>query len=113
MGHDDVVRRLADACATKDFAAVLDADVVAVCDTGGRVPGAEYPLQGADDVARLVVALGGETDVVAVNGSAGLALRRDDRVVGVVAVSAAGERVTALWIVLNPDKLRGWQDRPK
>jgi len=117
--HDDVVRRFAEACASGDIAAlaaVLDAAVVAVCDAGGQLPAAVGPLHGAGEVARLVVALlsgHSETDVAveAVNGRAGLALRRGGQAVAMIAVSVAAEQVAALWIVLNPDKLRGWHSR--
>jgi RNA polymerase sigma-70 factor (ECF subfamily) len=117
--HDDVVRRFAVAGATGDIAAlaaVLNADVVAVCDGGGHLPAAVRPLHGAGEIARLVVALlsgQSETDVAveAVNGRSGLALRRGGQAVAVIAVSVAAEQVAALWIVLNPDKLRGWHSR--
>jgi hypothetical protein len=114
--HDDVVRRFAVAGAAGDIVAltaVLDADVVAVCDGGGKVPAAVRPLHGASEVARLGVALlsgESETDVTveAVNGRTGLALRRGGQAVAVIAFSVAAEQVVGLWIVLNPDKLRGW-----
>jgi hypothetical protein len=93
--------------------AALDADVVAVCDSGGLVPAAMDFVHGAQDVARLVAAvLCGHPDteltVEAVNGRAGLALRRAGHAVAVVGVEAADGKVTALWIMLNPAKLRGW-----
>jgi RNA polymerase sigma-70 factor (ECF subfamily) len=74
------------------------------------------PLHGAGEIARLVVDLlsgQSETDVAveAVNGRTGLALRRGGQAVAVIAVSVAAEQVAALWIVLNPDKLRGWHSR--
>jgi hypothetical protein len=46
-----------------------------------------------------------------VNGRPGLTLRRADRAVAVVSVSLADTGVTAVWIVLNPDKLHGWHRR--
>ncbi|WP_190344170.1 hypothetical protein [Streptomyces venezuelae] len=60
---EDVVRGFAQACLRGDAAAVraaLDADVVAVCDSGGNVPAAMGTVHGAEDVADLVaVLLGG------------------------------------------------------
>jgi len=117
--HDDVVRRFAEACASGDIAAldaVLEADVVAVCDAGGQLPAAVRPLHGAGAVSRLVLALlsgQSETDVAveAVNGRTGLALRRGGQAVAVIVISVAAEQVAALWIVINPDKLRGWHSR--
>ncbi|MFC5752401.1 hypothetical protein [Actinomadura rugatobispora] len=117
--HDHVVRRFAAACGTGDTAAleaVLAADAMVVSDGGGQVRAAIHPTRGADAVARFVTALlTGRPRTVAtvesVNGRTGLVLRRAGRAVAVVSVSVAGAEVTAVWIVLNPDKLRRWQER--
>jgi hypothetical protein len=114
--HDEVVRRFAEACQAGDVAAlgsVLDSDAIAVCDGGGLVPAALGPVHGAEDVAQLVeVLLCGQPDaeltVEAVNGRAGLALRRAGRAVAVVGVTVADTEVTVLWIVVNPAKLGSW-----
>jgi len=109
-GPDDVVRRLAAACHTGDVQAVLDPDVVAVCDSGGRVPAPILPQSGAAEVAGLLRALlpGNDLTVAGVNGRAGLVLRRAGRAVAVIAVTCDHDQVTALWVVLNPAKLRAW-----
>lgn len=114
--HDDVVRRFAEACQLGDLAALqatLDADAIAVCDGGGLVPAALSPIHGAEAVAQLTaVLLGGQPDtevtIEAVNGQAGLALRRAGQAIAVVAVKSADAKVAVLWIVLNPAKLTGW-----
>jgi RNA polymerase sigma-70 factor (ECF subfamily) len=115
--HDDVVWRLVEACRCGDldaFRAALTPDAVAVCDGGGVVPAALGPVRGADDVADLATALlrcgqpGAELTVEAVNGRPGLALRRAGQAIAVVAVTVDGTEAAALWIVLNPAKLRGW-----
>ncbi|MEV4511708.1 siderophore-interacting protein [Dactylosporangium sp. NPDC049525] len=111
--HDEVVRRLAAACRTGEviaIEAVLDPDAVAVCDSGGRVPAPIRPVQGAAKVARLLVALlpGADLTIESVNGRASLVIRRSGTAVAVIAVSCGEERATALWVVLNPAKLRGW-----
>lgn len=114
--HDEVVRRFAEACRSGDISAlraVLAADAVAVCDSGSLVPAATVPVRGAEEVAQLVVLLlcaqpDTELTIEAVNGRAGLALRRGGRAVAVVAVRVAGASVAVLWIVLNPAKLIGW-----
>lgn len=117
MSHrlEDVVRGFVDAGLRGDVAAVraaLDADAVAVCDSGGIVPAAMGTVHGAEDVADLVaILLGGpdtESTVESVNGRAGLAVRRGRRAVAVIGVEEAHARVTHLWIVLNPAKLRDW-----
>jgi ketosteroid isomerase-like protein len=114
---DDVVRRFAAACRRGDVAAIraaLAADAVMVCDSGGLLPAALGPVHGAEDVAALAAALlSGQPDaeltIEAVNGHAGLALRRAGRAVAVAALRTADGKVTAVWIVLNPAKLRAWR----
>jgi RNA polymerase sigma-70 factor (ECF subfamily) len=114
--HDRVVRRLAVACDTGDVAAlktVLAADAMVVSDGGGKLRVPVRPIYGADAVARFVTALltgqpGTDVAVGSVNGRAGLVLRRSGQAVAVVSVSVAETGVTAVWITLNPDKLRRW-----
>lgn len=115
--RDEVVHRFAEACRRADvpaLRAVLAVDAVAVCDGGGLVPAPAHRVRGAQAVARLVADLlceqaGTGLTVESVNGRAGLALRCADRVVAVVGIEVADTDVTALWIALNPDKLRAWQ----
>lgn len=115
-GHDRVVRRFAEVCALGDVAAlreILATGATAVSDGGGKLRAAVHPICGADAVARFVVALlagqpGTEVAVESVNGRTGLVLRQEDQAVVVVGMSVAGAMVTAVWIVLNPDKLQPW-----
>ena len=112
-GPDDVVRRLAAACRIGEveaIAAVLSPDAVAVCDGGGRVPAPVMPLRGTGEVTWLLRTLLAATDpgVESINGRAGLVLRRAGRALAVIAVTCDQDHVTALWVVLNPNKLRGW-----
>ncbi|MEV0388496.1 nuclear transport factor 2 family protein [Nonomuraea sp. NPDC050643] len=114
--HDRIARRFAAACDAGDPAAlreILADDAMTVSDGGGRVRAAVRPAHGADAVARFVTALlarqpGTVVAAEPVNGRTGLVLRRAGRAVAAVSVSVAGARVTAVWIVLNPDKLLGW-----
>jgi hypothetical protein len=113
--HDDVVRRFAEACRAGDVAALLDAEVFALCDGGGPgpMPGA---VHGAGEVGRLCEVLlcgrpGAELTVESVNGRPGLALRRAGRALAVVAVQVTETHVVALWIVVSPPKLARWHRR--
>jgi hypothetical protein len=113
---DRVVRRFGTAGEAGDVAALrglLAADAVVVSDGGGRLPAAVRPLHGGDAVAPFVAALlagqpGTGLTVEAVNGRTGLVVRRAGRAVAVVSLSVVRLEVTAVWIVLNPDKLRAW-----
>jgi len=113
----DLVLRLAGACGGAGNPAALEAllhtEAVALCDGGGEVPAVLQPVCGAAIVARLLIALVGDRPgtvltVESVNGRAGLALRQQGTVLAVVSVSATAGRITSLWIVLNPAKLRHW-----
>lgn len=108
--RDDVVHRLAVACRTGDVTVHLASDAFAVCDSGGHVPAPVLPLRGADEVAWLLQALlpGNDLTVESVNGQPGLVLRHGGRAVAVIAVTCDRNLVTALWVVLNPAKLRPW-----
>ncbi|MBF8185266.1 nuclear transport factor 2 family protein [Nonomuraea sp. K274] len=114
--HDRVARRFAAACGkgdTKALRAVLAADAMVVSDGGGKLRAPVRPTHGADAVARFVTALltgqpGTDVAMESVNGRTGLVLRRAGQAVAAVGVSVAGTEVTAVWIVLNPDKLRRW-----
>ncbi|MBE1583056.1 sigma factor [Nonomuraea angiospora] len=114
--HDHVARRFAAACDLGDTAAlraVLAADAIVVSDGGGKLRAPVRPTYGADAVARFVTSLlagrpGTEVAVESVNGRTGLVLRQAGRAVAVAGVSVAGAEITAVWIVLNPDKLQRW-----
>ncbi|MFF0572749.1 sigma-70 family RNA polymerase sigma factor family protein [Streptosporangium saharense] len=115
-GHDRVVRRFAEVCALGNVAAlreVLTTGATAVSDGGGKLRAAVHPVYGADAVARFVMDLlagqpGTEVTAESVNGRTGLVLRQVGQAVAVVGMSVAGAMVTAVWIVLNPDKLQPW-----
>ncbi|GAA4586114.1 RNA polymerase sigma factor [Planotetraspora phitsanulokensis] len=117
--HDRVARRFAAACGAGDVAAlkaVLAADALVVSDGGGKLRASVRPTHGADAAARFVAKLlvgppGTQVTVESVNGRTGLVLRRAGQAVAVVSVSVAGAEVTAVWIVLNPDKLHVWHRR--
>jgi len=108
-----VVRRFATACGNRSSAALrllLAPEAVVISDGGGKVAAALTPVRGADAAARCVTDLlpDAAVTVEAVNGQAGVVLRRAGAVVAVVSLSVAGAKVAAVWIVLNPDKLRHW-----
>ncbi|TKK90474.1 hypothetical protein FDA94_05615 [Herbidospora galbida] len=113
LRHDHVSLRFAAACSAGDapaLRAVLAPDVLVVSDGGGKIRAPLGPTHGPDAVARYLSRLVAGIEVCAepVNGRTGLVLRQDGRAVAVVSVSVAATDVTAVWIVLNPDKLEGW-----
>ncbi len=114
--HDDAVRQFAEACRRLDAAAlraVLTTDAVAVCDSDGRVPESVSFVCGAERIAGLITALlrdcsDVELTIEAVNGHAGLTVRSGDRAAAVADFAVTGSKISALWVVVNPAKLRGW-----
>jgi len=112
-----VVAAFLDASARGDLErllAVLDPTVVLRADGGGRVPAAGRPVQGAEQVARVVLAgqkwypgLAGRA--VAVNGGTGALMTLDDQLLAVVGVTVSDGRITEIDLVVNPDKLAGFK----
>ncbi|PKV94114.1 RNA polymerase sigma-70 factor (ECF subfamily) [Amycolatopsis echigonensis] len=93
---------------------LLDPDATFTADGGGLVQAALEPINGAEAIARyltdLAVRGGGSMTLAerAVNGRPGLVIRRGEEISAVYAFDAAGGRVTHIWAVRNPQKLRLW-----
>ncbi|MCM6773541.1 RNA polymerase sigma-70 factor [Nocardia sp. CDC159] len=93
---------------------VLAPDVVQISDGGGKVVVAGRPLTGAAEVARFAAGLiqtrltGMRFELGSYNALPAILLRSgdDDRLDSVVLIEVAGERITGLYAVRNPDKLR-------
>ncbi len=93
----------------------LDVSAVFISDGGGRVPAVLRPIHGSDRICRLLSGLFAKRHEpltrkeVTVNGAPGLWLEHPDgrpyAVYG-LGYSKDGERVTAIYVVLNPDKMR-------
>jgi RNA polymerase sigma-70 factor (ECF subfamily) len=88
---------------------ILHPDVVFTSDGGGVVTAARKPLEGADRVARAMVAMsakGGTFELVDVNGEPGVLGHGPDGITTVMAFTVDAGRITALDIQRNPEKLR-------
>lgn len=91
---------------------MLAEDAVVLSDGGGKVRAALHPVYGAERAARLMCSLGsGLSDVrieyCGINGVPGiLAWTAEGGLSAAATVEIAGERVTEVHIVRNPDKLR-------
>jgi RNA polymerase sigma-70 factor (ECF subfamily) len=95
---------------------LLDPDAVAVADGGGRALAFPEPIEGGEQIARFLVRLAGlvPDDLVlrerTVNGQPGLVAELDGVITTVYAFHVAGDRITRLWVVRNPEKLSMWTD---
>ncbi|MFF3604147.1 hypothetical protein [Streptomyces sp. NPDC002463] len=81
---------------------------------GGGVAAALHPIEGRDGIARSLTDLTGRASGSltalerTVNGRAGLVIEHEDVTVAVYASDVADDRITRIWAVRKPDKLRPW-----
>ena len=92
---------------------LLDPGATMTADGGGLVSAALHPIEGSEQVARYLVDLasrGSRLTVLerTVNGQPGLVAQRDGVTATVFAFDIAEGRITHIWAVRNPDKLRPW-----
>ena len=111
-----VVREFKQAWQAMDIDAllgVLDPDAVAIADGGGKVAAALEPRVGAASIAEFLLLVAGQAPPVVleehtVNGQPGLVATQGGRTVTVFAFDVDRDRITRIWAIRNPDKLRPW-----
>ncbi|MFC5434346.1 hypothetical protein ACFPJ2_11730 [Microbacterium suwonense] len=90
---------------------VIGPDAVLIVDDGGHGPVTPTRMQGRARVIgglRELMAAGTTPTLASINGSHGITLARDGRVVGVITVQVGGGMLSTIWVVSNPEKLRHW-----
>ncbi|MET7700765.1 RNA polymerase sigma factor SigJ [Streptomyces sp. NPDC005485] len=118
-GHAAVVRDFKAAWGAKDIGAMiglLDPDAVWVADGGGKALTILDPMVGGEQIARAYLRIAEVAPAHTllertVNGLPGLVVQQHDRIVTVFAFEVVDERITRIWAVRNPDKLRPWAMR--
>ncbi len=91
---------------------MLAKDAVCYTDGGGEVRAARRPIFGPDKIARFLTGVTRgfptnlESQVVEANGAPAVVLRSQDGPYGVITADATEEKVQAIYIVMNPQKLR-------
>jgi RNA polymerase sigma-70 factor, ECF subfamily len=112
-----VVRNFRQAWEAKDINALLgllDPGATVIADGGGLASTALRPIEGAGQIARYLADLAARTaDGMTnlertVNGQPGLVAQQDGITVTVFAFDIADDRITHIWAVRNPEKLRPW-----
>jgi hypothetical protein len=88
-------------------------DATAIANGGGLVSAALRPIQGGEQVARAYIGITRRAPDLTilertVNGQPGLIAQQDGVTVTVLAFAVAGGRITHIWAIRNPDKLRPW-----
>src|SRR6187200_2522377 len=115
---EEIVRQFRDATVTGNvdaLMAVLHADATLTADGGGKVSAATRPVLGADRIAKFLLGYAGKAhwaasdfQLVTVNGTPGLLLRHPLAGTGAYSFDIVNGRIRAIYIVRNPDKLRGF-----
>ena len=114
--RDDVLKQFLSVVAggeLQPLLALLTEDVVLYSDGGGKGPALPVPIFGADKVARgligaqrKLVPKALDTRVVCLNGQPAAVSFLEGHPHSVVLVELDGERIRALYVLSNPDKLR-------
>ncbi|MFD0885819.1 RNA polymerase sigma factor SigJ [Streptosporangium algeriense] len=92
---------------------LLDPGATVTSDGGGLVKAALRPIEGAERIARSLLRLRDRfRDQTllerTVNGRPGLVAQQDGDTVSVFAFEITDDRITHIWAIRNPDKLRPW-----
>jgi RNA polymerase sigma-70 factor (ECF subfamily) len=114
-----IVRSFKEAWEAKDINALiglLDPAATTIADGGGLVSARLSPVEGGEKVARLLVNLARRVPSLTilertVNGQPGLVAQEESGTVSVLAFDVADGRITHIWAVRNPEKLRSWTGR--
>ncbi len=95
------------------LAGLLREDAIAMTDGGGRKTAALNPIKGADKIARFFISLAAKSadhdiriEPTMINGTVGALLYVDGEIDHSLSMAINGERIAAIYIVRNPDKLR-------
>jgi RNA polymerase sigma factor (sigma-70 family) len=115
-GQAGLVRKFKRAWEAGDIDALiglLDPGAMVVADGGGQVTAALHPIQGREQIARYAVQISSLLSGLTmhertVNGQPGLVFELDGAIVTVFAFDITEDRITRIWAVRNPDKLRPW-----
>ncbi|WP_049567564.1 RNA polymerase sigma factor SigJ [Nonomuraea sp. SBT364] len=111
-----VVREFKQAWEAKDIDALiglLDPHARAITDGGGLAKALLRPLEGSEQIAHYTLILASRAPNLTllertVNGQPGLVVQQDGVTTGVIAFDFADDRITHIWSVRNPEKLRAW-----
>lgn len=111
----DLLQKFMAATEARDEQALLELfapEATWTADGGGKSAAAPLPIVGNDRIARLVIGLREKfwavdrtLEVATVNGEPGLCIRDGNRLTATMSIATDGERIFAVYAVVNPDKL--------
>ncbi|MEV0415572.1 RNA polymerase sigma factor SigJ [Streptomyces sp. NPDC050448] len=117
-GQAGLVRHFKEAWEAKDIEALvdlLDPDATMIADGGGLVGAVLRPVEGSERIAEYLIHIAAKAPGLTllertVNGQPGLVAQHAGVTVTVAAFSLTGGRITRIWAVRNPEKLRPWTE---
>ncbi|UXY33684.1 RNA polymerase sigma factor SigJ [Streptomyces albidocamelliae] len=117
-GQAGVVRLFKQAWEARDMEALvglLDPDATMAADGGGMVGAVLRPVEGRDRIAQYLIHIATIAPGLTllertVNGRPGLVAQRSGVTMTVAAFDLSGDRITRIWAVRNPEKLRPWTE---
>lgn len=119
--HEHLLHQFYKAAVEGDLGALLNAldpDITFYADSGGKVTAPRRPIHGAEKVARFLIGVFRKlvpstltAVITSVNGQPGLIGYIEDRPVSVLAFDVVEERICAIYLLANPEKLRGLGDK--
>jgi RNA polymerase sigma-70 factor (ECF subfamily) len=114
--HARLLTAFCEAAASGDVSALatlLREDAIAITDGGGRRTAALNPIRGAPKIIRFLIGIAGKNagrDIrivpMTINGAAGALLYMDGEVDHTLSMAIDGDKIAAIYVVRNPDKLR-------
>jgi RNA polymerase sigma-70 factor, ECF subfamily len=114
--HARLLQAFGEAVASGNVAQLVEllrADAVALTDGGGRKTAARNPIVGAEKIARFFIGLAAKNaghdirvEPAMINGAFGALLYLDGELDHTMSMAISGEKIAAIYIVRNPDKLR-------
>jgi len=120
--RDDLLQRFREAVTRGDIdglVSLLCNDVVLYADSGGKLPAVLLPIHGAANVARFISRAPGRLlpanlvqSVRSVNGQPAVVSMLNGQPHSVFVIDVWGDRIRAIFIVANPDKLAAIRNAP-
>ncbi|MFE2530128.1 RNA polymerase sigma factor SigJ [Streptomyces sp. NPDC059382] len=115
-GQAGLVRRFKEAWEARDIetlVGLLDPDATMTADGGGLVGTVLRPVEGGGSIAQYLIHIAAKAPGLTllertVNGRPGLVAQHTGVPVTVAAFDFTGDRVSRIWAVRNPEKLRAW-----
>ncbi|WP_137988380.1 RNA polymerase sigma factor SigJ [Streptomyces vilmorinianum] len=117
-GQASLVRHFKEAWEARDIKALvglLDPGATMIADGGGLVGAVLRPVEGSERITQYLIHIADKAPGLTllertVNGRPGLVAQHAGITVTVAAFSLTGGRITRIWAVRNPEKLRPWTE---